>query len=307
MLKPTSSSRPRRGALARREERTGWLWVQAWLIGFVLFTLGPIVASLILGFTNWDGFRPAKFIGLDNYRRILTEDPLFWQSLTVTAKYAVLYLPASLIIGFLLALLMNQQLIGMRAFRTIYYLPSVLSGVAVSILWAFVFHKDYGMINGVLGVFGLEPVSWLDEPAWVVPAIVIMSLWGVGSTVIIYLGGLQGIPTELYEVAKLDGAGWWRTLFHVTMPMMSPVFLLQTVLGAIGTLQVFTQAFVLTRGGPNYASYFFSLNIYNTAFQQTRLGYASALSWILFVLIAAITVVIFAVSRRWVFYAGGRL
>lgn len=293
--------------LSRRENLTGWLWVQAWLLGFLLFTVGPVIASFVLGFTNWDGYRPMKFVGFDNFVEIFTDDPLFWQSLQVTAWYAVLYLPAALVIGFALALLMNQKLAGMKYFRTIYYLPSVLSGVAVSILWAFVFHKDYGLVNWFLGLFGIPAVSWLNEPAWIVPAIVIMSLWGVGSTVIIYLGGLQAIPTELYEVAKLDGAGWWRTLVHVTVPMMSPVFLLQTVLGVIGTLQVFTQAFVLTRGGPNYASYFFSLNIYNTAFQQTRLGYASALSWVLFVAIALVTVLIFIGSRRFVFYQGGQL
>jgi len=290
--------------LARREAITGWIWAQAWLLGFLLFGAVPLLASLVLGFTDWNGVGAPKWVGLANFREILTGDPLFWQSLKVTFWFALLYIPFSLLIGFAMAMLMNQRLRGVTVFRTIYYLPSVLSGVAVAILWQFVFHRDFGVLNWLLAFVGVDPIPWLTDSNWVIPALVIMQLWGVGASIIIYLGGLQGIPSELYEVAKIDGAGFWATLFRVTLPMMSPVLFFQLVLGIISTLQIFTQAYVMTAGGPNYASYFYALNIYQRAFQDLRLGYASALSWILFVIIVAITLVVFRVSKSWVYYTG---
>ncbi|QDP95373.1 sugar ABC transporter permease [Microlunatus elymi] len=296
--------RKRRSSMARREALTGLLWVQAWFIGFLVFTLGPIVGAIYLAFTDWQGRGLPRFVGGRNFVEIFTADPLFWQSLKVTGIFALLYLPASLVIGLGMAMLMNQKLIGVRVFRTIYYLPSVLSGVAVAILWNFVFHRDYGILNGLMGLFGVPPVPWLQDPHWVLPALAIMQLWGVGSSVIIYLGGLQGIPTELYEVSRIDGAGWWSTLRHVTLPMMSPVIFFQLVLGLIATFQIFTQAYVMTGGGPDYGSYFYALNIYNRAFVELRLGYASALSVVLFVIIVLVTAVIFKTSRAWVYYAG---
>lgn len=293
-----------RGSLARREAITGLIWVQAWFIGFILFTAGPIIAALYLSLTDWQGIGAPKWIGLGNFTEIFTDDPLFWQSLKVTGIFALLYLPLSLVIGFGMALLMNQRLRGMQVFRTIYYLPSVLSGVAVAVLWGFVFHRDYGVLNWFLTLFGVAPVPWLQDPHWVIPAMVIMQLWGVGGSVIIYLGGLQGIPTELYEVARIDGASWWATLRSVTLPMMSPVIFFQLVLGVIATLQIFTQAYVLTNGGPDYASFFYAINIYQRAFVELRLGYASALSVVLFLIVVVITGVIFRTSRAWVYYAG---
>lgn len=291
-------------SMARREAITGLLWVQAWLVGFVVFTLGPILGAIYLAFTDWSGKGAPKFNGVANFKEIFTADPLFWQSLKVTGVFALMYLPLSLIIGLGMAMLMNQKLMGVRYFRTIYYLPSVLSGVAVAILWSFVFHREYGILNGLLGIFGIPPVAWLQDPNWVLPALVIMQLWGVGSSIIIYLGGLQGIPTELYEVARIDGAKWWSTLRYVTLPMMSPVIFFQVILGLIATFQVFTQAYVMTGGGPDNGSYFYALNIYNTAFKQLRLGYASALSVILFVIIVLVTGVVFKTSKAWVYYAG---
>ncbi len=290
--------------LARREAITGWIWVQAWLLGFLLFGALPLLASLVLGFTDWNGVGAPRWVGLQNFREILTADPLFWKSLKVTFWFALLYIPFSLVIGFAMAMLMNQRLRGVSVFRTIYYLPSVLSGVAVAILWQFVFHRDFGVLNWLLSLVGVDPIPWLTDSNWVIPALVIMQLWGVGASIIIYLGGLQGIPSELYEVAKIDGAGFWPTLFRVTLPMMSPVLFFQLVLGIISTLQIFTQAYVMTAGGPNYSSYFFALNIYQRAFQDLRLGYASALAWILFVIIVAITLVVFRVSKSWVYYTG---
>lgn len=296
----------RRNTLARREAITGLIWVQAWFIGFVLFTAGPIIAAIYLSFTSWKGIGAPKWIGFGNYVELFTDDPLFWQSLKVTAIFALLYLPLSMLIGLGMAMLMNQRLRGISAFRTIYYLPSVLSGVAVAVLWGFVFHRDYGVLNWFLSIFGIDPIPWLQDPRWVIPAMVIMQLWGVGASVIIYLGGLQGIPTELFEVARIDGASWWSTLRSVTLPMMSPVIFFQLVLGVIATLQVFTQAYVLTGGGPDYGSFFYAINIYQRAFVELRLGYASALSVVLALIIVGITGIIFKSSKAWVYYAGDK-
>lgn len=293
-------------SLARREAIVGWTWVQAWFAGFVLFTAGPILAAFVLAFTSWNGSGSPTWIGLENFRRLFTGDPLFWQSLKVTALFAVLYLPSSLVVGLTMALLMNQNLPGIRVLRTIYYLPSVLSGVAVAILWLFVFNRDFGVLNWMLSLVGIQPVPWLQSEFWVVPSIVLMTLWGVGASIIIYLGGLQGIPTELYEVARLDGARWWGTFRAVTVPMMSPVIFFQLVLGVISSLQIFTQAYVMTQGGPNYASYFYVLNLYNQAFQNLNLGYACAMAVVLFLIVAGVTLVIFKTSNAWVYYAGAR-
>lgn len=292
--------------LRQRESVTGWIWVQAWLIGFLIFSALPILAALVLGFTEWNGGGLPRWVGLANYQELFTADPLFWQSLKVTGVFALIFLPLSLVFGFVMALIMNQRLRGMNVFRTIYYLPSVLSGVAVAVLWQFVFHREFGVLNWALSAVGVDPIPWLQSPTWVLPAIVIMQLWGLGASVIIYLGALQGIPTELYEVARIDGAGWWSTLWGVTIPMMSPVLFFQLVLGIIGTLQIFTQAYVMTGGGPDYGSYFYALNIYERAFEDLRLGYASALSWVLFVIIVVITLLTFRLTRAHVFYAGDK-
>lgn len=290
--------------LARREAITGWLWVQPWLLGFALFSAIPIGAAGVLSLTNWDGTSPIQWVGVDNYVKLFTDDPLFWQSLKVTVTFVLCYLPLSIVLGFGAALLMNQRFRGMTTFRTIYYLPSVLSGVAVAVLWAFVFHRDFGIVNGILGLVGIPPIGWLTSATWVIPAIAIMQLWAVGSSIIIYLGGLQGIPTELYESAAIDGAGWWGSFRAVTVPMMTPVLLLQLILGLIGTFQVFTQAFVMTRGGPDYGSYFFSLYIYDKAFTELQIGYACALSMVLLFIILVCTIAVMATSRSWVYYAG---
>lgn len=290
--------------LERREEIAGYIWVSPWLIGFLAFTALPLLASLLLGLTDWNGVGALHWVGLANYRKIFTADPLFWQSMKVTGIFAVLYLPLSLVLGFGLAMLMNQPLRGMRFLRTIYYVPSVLSGVAVSVLWAFIFNRDYGVLDWLLGLVHIPAVPWLTSSFWVVPALVVMQLWGVGGSMIIYLGGLQSVPTELYEAATVDGAGWWRRLLTVTLPMTSPTILFNLILGLIGTFQVFTQAYIITQGGPNYASLFYALNIYNTAFQDLRLGYASALATILFAITVIVSAAVFRWSRAWVYYAG---
>jgi multiple sugar transport system permease protein len=292
--------------MQRREELEGYLWVSPWFIGFLAFTFLPFLASFALGFTDWNGVGTPKFVGLQNYIQLFTADPLFWQSLKVTFIFAILYLPLSLILGFGLALLMNQPLPGMRFFRTLYYAPSILSGVAVAVLWGFIFNQNFGVLNWMLHFVGIKPIPWLESSFWVIPAFVIMQLWGVGGSMLIYLAGIQGVPTELYDAALVDGASWRKRLRHITLPMTSPTILFNLVLGLIGTFQIFTQAYIITQGGPNYGSYFYALNLYDTAFQDLRLGYASSMATVLFVIIALCSVAVFRWSRTWVYYAGRR-
>lgn len=297
------ASARRMSPLARREERTGWLWVQSWLVGFLLFMVIPIAVAIYLSFTKWTGRGTPKWVGVDNYVRVFT-DELFWQSLRVTFLYALIFIPINILVGFGIAMLMNLKLRGVSVFRAIFFMPSVLAGVAVAVLWQFMFSNDFGMLNAFLGALGIPKVPWLTDPFWVIPSIALMQLWGVGSAMVIYLGGLQGVPTELYEQARVDGAGFWQGLRHVTLPMMSPVIFFQLILGVIGTFQIFTQPYIMTQGGPNFGSYFYAIYIYVTAFQRIEFGYASALSVILFLIILLITFVLFRTSRGWVFYAG---
>lgn len=293
-----------RTKLARREALEGYIFLLPWIIGFLAFQFGPLLASLYLGFTNYRGSTAPQWIGAENFKRMFTDDPLFWQSLKVTVLYALGFLPMGLILGFGIALLMNQKVPGISVFRTIYYLPSVMTGVAVAILWQFVFHKEYGIMNSLLRLFGAEPIAWLNNSRWVLVAFIIMGLWGVGGGMIVYLAGLQSIPTELYEAASIDGANRWRRFWAITIPLMTPTIFFNLVTGLIATFQIFTTAYIMTQGGPNYGTYFFSLNIYYTTFRSLRLGYASALAWMLFILILVLTLAVFSTARRWVYYAG---
>ena len=262
--------------------------------------------SLFLSFTDYAARGAPQFIGLENYTYMFTKDPRFLDSLRSTLAFVVGYLPLNLALGLAIALLMNQRVRGITGFRSIYYLPAVTSGVAVAILWQFVFHKQWGILNAILAVFGVQPIGWLVDPNWVMVAFVIMSIWGVGGSMIIYLAGLQSIPTELYESASIDGANGTRKFWHITLPMLTPTIFFVLITGLIAAFQIFESAYIMTGGGPNYATYFFGLNIYFTAFQSLRFAYASTLAWMLFAIIAALTIVVFTTSRRWVFYAGAR-
>ena len=292
--------------MARREAIEGYLFILPWILGFLIFRLGPMLYSLFLSFTDYAARGAPQFIGLENYTYMFTKDPRFLDSLRSTLAFVVGYLPLNLALGLAIALLMNQRVRGILGFRSIYYLPAVTSGVAVAILWQFVFHKQWGILNAMLAVFGVQPIGWLVDPNWVMVAFVIMSVWGVGGSMIIYLAGLQSIPTELYESASIDGANGVRKFWHITLPMLTPTIFFVLITGLIAAFQIFESAYIMTGGGPNYATYFFGLNIYFTAFQSLRFAYASTLAWMLFAIIAALTIVVFTTSRRWVFYAGGR-
>ena len=299
--------RPRRsGSLARRETLTFYLLVSPWLVGFLIFVLGPMVASLFISFTRWDLLSPAEFIGLQNYEKMFTRDPLFWQSLKVTAIYTVVYVPLELAGGLLLALLMNQKLRFVGLFRTIYYLPSVLPGVAFVVLWMWILHPDVGLLNTLLSYVGIQGPRWLVDPRWALPALLMMSMWGLGRSMVIYLASLQGIPEHLYEAAAIDGAGSWHTFWRITLPMLTPTIFFNLVLSVISTFQTFTSAFVATDGGPLDSTLFYVLYLFRQAFQYFNMGYASALAWVFFVLILTLTLLIVRSSDRWVYYEGGR-
>jgi multiple sugar transport system permease protein len=292
----------RRMSLAQREEIEGYVFLLPWSLGFLIFSLGPLLASMYLGMTNYRGAGTPEWIGFGNFERMLFNDKLFWQSLKVTLVYAAGYLPLGLVFGFSIALLMNQKVRGILTFRTIYYLPAVVSGAAVAILWQFVFHRDFGVLNEIIGWFGAEPIPWLLSERYAMVAFIIMGLWGVGGGMIIYLAGLQGIPTDLYEAAAIDGANVWQRFWKVTIPMMTPTIFFNLVTGLIGTLQIFATAYIMTSGGPNYATYFYSLNVYYTTFQKLQIGYAAALAWVLFIIILVVTLIVFSTSNRWVYY-----
>ena len=246
---------------------------------------------------------PAVWSGLDNYKR-LVGDPLIWKSLRVTGFWVLVGLPMRLVVAFFFAMLMNQRLPGSGFFRTVYYLPSVVSGVAVAILWMWLLQPQFGIINYFLRLVGLTGPKWLSSPVWALPGFILMSLWSTGATMVIFLAGLQGIPLDFYEAARIDGAGRIRQFFTITVPLMTPVILFNLVIGIIAAFQVFTQAFIMTNGGPANATLFYLLYLYRVAFQYSQMGYGSAMAWVLFVIVLVLTLLVFRSSGSWVYYEG---
>ena len=298
-----SNQRPKRGGESS-QLALGLAFASPWIFGFLVFTAYPIVASLYYSFTYFDTLSPPVWVGAQNYTRLLTEDPLFWQSLRNTLFMVVFGLPASLVAGLALALLLNQKLRGMAIYRTIFYIPSIVPTVASSVLWMWLLNPQIGLINKMLAAAGVQGPGWLTDPAWSKPALILMGIWGVGSAMIIYLAGLQDVSQELYEAAEIDGAGSAAKLFHVTLPMLSPVIFFNLVMGIIGTFQYFTQVFVMTHGGPEDSTLFYALHLFNKAFVDLQFGYASAMAWILFAITIAATALVFRSSARWVYYPG---
>lgn len=295
----------------KAEHKQGWLFVSPWVIGFVLLTAGPMVYSLYLSFTASSLLSPPQWVGLENYRRMFA-DPIFYRSLGNTAYYAVLGVPLGMVLSLGLALLLDAPVRGLGFFRTLFFLPSVTNTVALSILWLWLLNPEFGLINVALTHLGIEGPLWLQSEAWAKPALVLMSLWTVGGQMIICLAALQGVPLELKEAAAIDGAGPVRRFFAVTLPMISPALLFNFIMGLVGALQVFTQAFVMTggvqpgsEGGPNQSTLFIVLYIYKKAFQEYDMGYASALAWALFLIITICTWIAWRVSKSRVHYEGG--
>lgn len=278
-----------------------YLFIAPWTLGFLLFILGPIVASLVLGFAQYDVILPAKWIGLANFRELL-QDPLFWTSLGNTVYVVCLAVPLGMAIAFGIALLLNQKVSGMAAYRTGYFIPSIVPAVASAALWLYLLQPQWGLVNGLLDLVGIEGPAWLASTRWSKPSIIMLMVWASGGTMIIYLAGLQDIPESLYEAAAIDGASRLRKLWHVTLPLMTPTIFFTLVMGIIGTFQVFSVVFVLTdgMGGPLNSTLVYLVYVYRNAFVFFRMGYASAMSLILFLIILALTLLNFRFAGRWV-------
>ena len=290
------------GAQAKREERYFYLFISPWLVGFLVFTAIPILASVYFSFTRYDVIQPPRWIGAENYVTVVHE-PLFWQSLKVTTYYSLGSVTLGIIASLAIAIILNRNIQGVAFYRTLFYLPAVISGVAVSLLWMWIFNPEFGVLNYLLWkLFRIRGPAWLFSETWVIPALIIMSLWSIGGGIVIYLARLQSIPTELYEAAEIDGAGAWRRVRSITLPMMTPVIFFNLIVGIIGSFNVFTPAYVMTRGGPHNGSLVYLYLLYRNAFEYYKMGFASALAWILFVILLLLTLLVFATSSRWVYY-----
>lgn len=291
----------------RRNLRNGLLFISPWLVGFIAFVAYPLAASLYYSLCDYSVLKPPVYVGMANYLE-LTEDPLFWHSLWNTLYFAVLFLPLATVLAIGLALLLNTGVRGMTLYRTIFFLPSLTPLVALGILWLWMLNGEYGVVNHalryVLSPLGIQAPTWLQSPAWSKPAIILMSLWGVGHAMIIYLAALQDVPKQLYEAADLDGARWFSKIRHVTLPLLSPAIFFNVVIGLIASLQVFALPYVLTNGigGPARSTTFYTMYLYNCAFKYLRMGYACAMAWLLFVVILTLTLIIHRVARKHVFY-----
>jgi len=296
--------------LARRESLWGLGFIAPWIIGALLFTLLPMVASLVISFTNFDPRTPdaVQAVGLANYQRMFT-DPLVAQSLLVTLKFAAVMLPLSIAVSLGIAMLVNQpRLVGRNVFRTLFYMPMQIPIVATTLIWQGVLNLHTGWLNYALGAVGIAGPDWLNSGVWVYPALSLISLWGTGNMMLIALAGLQSVPTELYEAARIDGAGRWAQFRNVTLPMVSPVLFYNLIIGLISTCQYFTQAYVLTngRGDPDNATLFFNLNLYREGWRYYDMGYAATLAWLLFVIVLGLTILLFRSRSRWVYEAAAR-
>ncbi|WP_327639885.1 sugar ABC transporter permease [Kribbella sp. NBC_00482] len=287
--------------LRRREALWFYLFASPWIIGFVVFLLGPMIASVYISLTDWDSFTPPKFVGLENYTRLLTEDPVFWKALWNTFYYAAISVPLGLGIGLWLANLLNKQVRLRKVFRTLIYLPTLVPLVATAMIFKMVLAPS-GPLNDVLGVFSIPGPSWLLESIWVKPALILLSVWGAGGATVLLLAAMKGIPRELYEAAEVDGAGPFRQFWSITFPQLTPIIFFNLIMGLIGAFQVFSQVYILTKGGPDNASQMMVPLLFNEAFSFYHMGYASALSWLLFAVILVFTLLAFRTARRWVFY-----
>lgn len=290
--------------LARREAIEGYLWISPWIIGFIVFSLGPIIASLYLSFTQYKIGGTPEWIGLENYRQAFFVDKLLWPSLLRTVYYSVAVVAFGVVLSLLAAILLNQDIKFRAFFRAVYYLPSLTPIVALAILWRWLLQPKVGLVNFMLYQVSIPGPGWLTDRAWAIPALILIALWASigGGRMIIFLAGLQGVPKELYESAEIDGANTLQRFFHITLPMISPVILFNLILGIIGSFSVFSISYIATEGGPNYATWFYMLHLYYNAFSYFQMGYASALAWIFFVLIFILSFIQIKLSNRWVYY-----
>lgn len=299
-------ARRRLKPLTRRNLIYGLIFISPWLIGFTLLIAYPIMASLFYSFTDYDVLTTPDFVGISNYTDLVLDDHLFFTAVKNTLYFAVVSIPLNIVLGVSIALLLNLEVRGMSVYRTIFFLPSIVPGVASALLWAWILNPQFGLANAILKQIGLPQLGWLSDPMWSKPSIVIMELWAVGATMVIYLASLQDIPKDLYEAADIDGANAWRKTRSITIPMITPTIFFNLVLGTINTFQAFTLIYVLTQGagGPRDSTLVYGLLLYRNAFTYLKMGYASAMAWLLFAFVVLVTYVIFKSSGRWVFYQG---
>ncbi|MBO4549042.1 MAG: sugar ABC transporter permease [Abditibacteriota bacterium] len=282
----------------------GYLFIAPWLIGFLVFTVGPFISSIYLSFTRYDVLSSPVWIGTVNYQELFTNDPVFWKSLWITIKYALIAVPLGIVFGVFLAIILNNNIKGIEIFRTLFYIPSIVPVVATSVVFMWLLNPNIGLINTFLARFGIEGANWLGDSRYAFGSLIFMGLWGVGGSMIIYLAGLKDVPGELYEASVIDGANWWQRIRHITLPLISPVIFFNLIMGVIGSFQYFTQAFIMTKGGPEDSTMFYSLYLFNRAWRYLDMGYASAMAWILFIIIVAITALLFKFQKSWVHYGG---
>jgi len=317
-------SRPRRWRKAVVRNLEGYLFASPWILGFLVLTAGSMLFSFSLSFAEWDAQTPLReidWVGLRNYKEMVKEDELFYKSLYNTAYYTFFSVPLRVTLALFLALLLNQKVKGIAFFRTVFYLPSVVVGAATAVVWSWIFNPSYGLLNGLLhkmnlalawmrlGALRLPEPEWLLSETWSKPALILMSLWGLGGSMLIYLAGLQGVPSHLYEAAELDGASPFRKFWHVTVPMISPTIFFNVIMSIIGSFQVFTQVYIMSgghAGGPNNSTLVYVLYLYRKAFVELEMGYACALAWFLFLVILVLSLIIIRSSALWVYYEGER-
>lgn len=288
--------------MSAQEGLAGWLFCTPWTLHLLLLIIGPMLASLYLSLTTYDIIGSATFVGLRNYKNLFTNDPLFTKSLNNTFFMVGVGVPIRMVLGLVLAVLLNQQVRLLPWFRTAYFLPSQVSGVAQALLWGWLLNPDFGLVGYLLSRVGLKSPYFLSDPELVKPSFIVMGTWGIGGGMVIWLSGLQSIPDVFYEAAKVDGANAWTCFWRITLPLLTPTIFYVLTLGIIGTFQIFTQAFILTEGGPNDATLFYALQLYRQAFRYFRMGYACAMAWVLFFIIFGVTLVNLRVSSFWVYY-----
>jgi multiple sugar transport system permease protein len=285
-----------------KKNLVGYAFISPWLIGFLLFSAFPFVASIYLSFTRYNIVAPPSWVGVANYKVLLTADPLFWKSLKVTLLYALAAVPLGVVTGVALALLLNLEVRGMSLFRTIFYLPSIVPSVASSVIFLWILNPQTGLVNGLLRNIGIQGPSWLQDATWAPRSLVLLSVWAVGGSMVIYLAGLKEIPVHLYEAAMIDGANAFARMRHITLPMLTPVIFFNLVMGIIGAFQAFTEAYIMTQGGPEDSTFFYALYLFQRAWRYLDMGYASAMAWVLFLGIMTVTGFVFRTQRRWVHY-----
>jgi multiple sugar transport system permease protein len=286
----------------RKEGFQAYLFMIPTLIGFPFLCAWPVLWSIYCAFCDWDGMTSPVFKGLKNFQYLFLRDPIFFRSIRITFTFVLIYVPVSLILGMLLAVLLNKDIKGMKFFRVIYYLPTIVPGVAALVLWQFVYQSDFGLLNNVLAFFHIQQVGWLTDKDVVLLSLSLMKWWGVGGMMMIFLSGLQSVPADVYEAAELDGAHGWKKFTKITFPLITPIFFLQLITGVIGGFQTFVEAQILTAGGPNYGSHFINYDIYQTAFNNNNYGRACAEALVLFVIIMIFTVIVFKKSQQFVYY-----